>query len=71
VLGWRNERVAASLHLSVATVKFHLSRIYEKLRVESRSELLAHFSQAGAEISADGPVSAQRPGELAKSLAKV
>jgi DNA-binding NarL/FixJ family response regulator len=31
-----NKQVAEKLHLSVTTVKRHLSNIYEKLKVDSR-----------------------------------
>ena len=44
--GWRNEHVAQELRLSLATVKFHLSKIYAKLGLESRAELVAYLSQA-------------------------
>jgi DNA-binding CsgD family transcriptional regulator len=37
--GRRNREIASSLFVSVATVEAHLTRIYRKLGVRSRSEL--------------------------------
>ena len=42
--GLTNKEVAASMLLSVKTVQFHLTRIYAKLGVRSRSELAARFA---------------------------
>ncbi|SCK31150.1 LuxR family transcriptional regulator, maltose regulon positive regulatory protein [Variovorax sp. HW608] len=39
--GLNNEQVAGRLHLSVATVKWHLHKLYAKLGVRSRSAALA------------------------------
>ncbi|ADB74038.1 LuxR C-terminal-related transcriptional regulator [Geodermatophilus obscurus] len=44
--GLTNKEVAASMLLSVKTVQFHLTRIYAKLGVRSRSELAARFAPA-------------------------
>jgi DNA-binding NarL/FixJ family response regulator len=44
--GLRNEAVAAQLGLSVATVKFHLSHVYQKLRIECRSQLVQYLPEA-------------------------
>jgi DNA-binding CsgD family transcriptional regulator len=41
--GLSNREMAARLFLSVKTVEFHLTRIYRKLRVHSRSELVRHM----------------------------
>jgi DNA-binding NarL/FixJ family response regulator len=41
--GLSNRAIAARLHLSCATVKFHLGNIYTKLGVRTRSEALALF----------------------------
>lgn len=38
-LGRSNKEIAASLHLSVKTVEWNLTRLYRKLGVESRTEL--------------------------------
>ncbi len=37
--GLNNKRIAAELHVSVATVKTHLNRIFKKTNVSSRFEL--------------------------------
>ena len=41
VAGRTNEEAARELGLSVKTVEAHLSRVYRKLRVRSRSQLVA------------------------------
>jgi DNA-binding CsgD family transcriptional regulator len=42
VLGRRNREIAGELFMSVATVEAHLTRIYRKLGVRSRTELSRH-----------------------------
>ena len=44
--GMTNREVGASLFLSHKTVEFHLSRIYRKLDLTSRAELIARYGQA-------------------------
>jgi DNA-binding NarL/FixJ family response regulator len=39
VLGRRNREIADELFVSIATVEAHLTRIYRKLHVRSRTEL--------------------------------
>ena len=39
--GARNEEIASSRHVSVATIKSHLSSIYRKLGVRNRTEAMA------------------------------
>ncbi|SHN60169.1 AAA ATPase domain-containing protein [Geodermatophilus obscurus] len=46
--GLTNKEVAASMLLSVKTVQFHLTRVYAKLGVRSRSELAARFPREPA-----------------------
>lgn len=41
--GWTNKQVAAELIVSVKTVEFHLSRIYLKLGLRTRTELARHM----------------------------
>jgi DNA-binding CsgD family transcriptional regulator len=48
--GLTNKEVAASMLLSVKTVQFHLTRVYAKLGVRSRSELAARFSREPAQV---------------------
>lgn len=38
--GKTNEEIAATLYLSVNTIKFHIKNMYEKLNVKSRTQLL-------------------------------
>jgi DNA-binding CsgD family transcriptional regulator/tetratricopeptide (TPR) repeat protein len=52
--GLTNKEVAASMLLSVKTVQFHLTRVYAKLGVRSRSELAARFSR-GPALGGRGP----------------
>lgn len=46
--GKANKEVAAALFLSPKTVEFHLSRVYRKLGVSSRAELVRRFAATGA-----------------------
>ena len=41
-----NRQVAAELFLSVKTVQFHLTHVYTKLGVGSRSELAARYRES-------------------------
>ena len=45
--GCSNRQVADTLHLSVKTVEWNLSKIYLKLGVRSRAELIARRVRAG------------------------
>ncbi len=38
--GWTNEEIAKKLFLSVNTIKYHIKKIYEKLQVSNRIQLL-------------------------------
>ena len=44
-VGMSNRQVAAELFVSVKTVQFHLTHIYAKLGIGSRSELAAQFRE--------------------------
>ena len=47
--GKTNREVGAALFLSPKTVEFHLSRIYRKLGIRSRAELVRRFTEAEPE----------------------
>ena len=53
--GKANKEVGAALFLSHKTVEFHLSRIYRKLDIHSRAELIRRFAAEGAGSAAAGP----------------
>ena len=58
--GMSNRQVASELFVSVKTVQFHLTRIYAKLGVSSRTELAAQFRDSGY---SDDPIGAAKSGE--------
>ena len=41
--GRQNKEIAATLFLAVGTVEMHLSRVYRKLGIRSRTELAGRF----------------------------
>lgn len=43
-LGHTKKQIAERLDISVDTVKFHVKKIYTKLQIKSRTELLAYFN---------------------------
>jgi DNA-binding NarL/FixJ family response regulator len=45
--GLRNKAIADQISVSEATVKTHLHNVYEKLRVQSRAELMLYCKQRG------------------------
>jgi DNA-binding CsgD family transcriptional regulator len=51
--GLTNKEIAARLFLSPKTVEFHLTRVYRKLAVRSRAELVGVLQKAGASESTD------------------
>jgi DNA-binding CsgD family transcriptional regulator/tetratricopeptide (TPR) repeat protein len=53
--GKTNKEVGAALFLSHKTVEFHLSRIYRKLDLNSRAELIRQFAAEGAPAGAGTP----------------
>ena len=43
--GLSNADAARELYISVKTVQFHLTRVYSKLGLRSRTELAAHHAE--------------------------
>jgi two-component system, NarL family, nitrate/nitrite response regulator NarL len=52
--GLRNKEIARELHLSEGTVKMHLHHIYEKLRIDGRTQLALSTARARARMSVSG-----------------
>jgi two-component system, NarL family, nitrate/nitrite response regulator NarL len=52
--GLRNKEIARELHLSEGTVKMHLHRIYEKLRLRGRMQLALSMAGACARLPVSG-----------------
>jgi DNA-binding CsgD family transcriptional regulator len=44
-----NKEIGARLFLSPKTVEFHLGRVYRKLGMSSRAELISRFAREAAE----------------------
>ncbi len=47
--GKSNTQIAAELHLSESTIKFHLRHLFAKLGVSNRNEAAAHYHRRGAD----------------------
>ena len=54
--GKTNKEVGAALFLSHKTVEFHLSRVFRKLDLNSRAELIRQFAAEGAPADAGAPM---------------
>ena len=52
-VGLRNKEIALRLQISEKTVKFHLGRIFDKLGVDSRTELVLRLIAAGGLVPGD------------------
>jgi DNA-binding NarL/FixJ family response regulator len=52
--GLKNREIAQSLYMSVATVEAHLTRIYRKLDLRSRSDLARLVAEGGIEVADEG-----------------
>lgn len=59
--GQRNAEISRTLFLSVRTVEFHLSRVYAKLGVRSRTELGARLNRRSSAGLTAGAHRAQQP----------
>jgi len=58
-LGLTNWQIAASLHVTVHAIKFHLAAIYRKLKVTNRTEaavLYLRSTRATEVPTSDGPI---------------
>ena len=55
--GKTNREIGASIFLSPKTVEFHLTRVYRKLDVNSRRELIRRFSAHAAVLEEPAPTS--------------
>jgi DNA-binding NarL/FixJ family response regulator len=51
--GFANKEIARRLGLAEGTVKTHLSKIFEKLGIQRRSQLIVDFSEHVASREAD------------------
>jgi DNA-binding CsgD family transcriptional regulator len=60
--GASNPQIAGQLYVSVSTIETHLERVYAKLRIRSRHELMALVA-AGKDIAADRPDGPGGPGD--------
>jgi DNA-binding NarL/FixJ family response regulator len=58
--GLRNRAIAEQLGIAEGTVKLHLHNIYDKLRIDSRLELMLLATRAGIVADPASPVSAAR-----------
>lgn len=45
--GYTNREIGSTMYLSVSTVKLHLRQVLDKLRLSSRTELIAHVAREG------------------------
>ena len=52
-LGFANKEVASKLFVTEKTVKFHLTNIYKKLAVKSRTQLIVLFSTMNTELQTE------------------
>jgi two-component system, NarL family, nitrate/nitrite response regulator NarL len=48
--GLPNKEIARKLRVAEGTVKVHINRIFQKLRVRSRSELIVGFSEGAVSM---------------------
>jgi DNA-binding CsgD family transcriptional regulator len=52
--GMTNREVAAQIFLSPKTVEYHLTRVYRKLDLHSRAELIRQFAAQSYDLEASG-----------------
>lgn len=59
VAGMSDKRIALDMDMSVATVRTHVSRLFKKLNIENRNELILlvfrHFRAVYPDVRCDGP----------------
>lgn len=53
IKGLSNKEIASDLFITEKTVKFHISHIYKKLDVKSRSQLIASHYNPGVLVKAE------------------
>lgn len=56
ILGRSNKQIALALGVSIRTIEFHLSKIYAKLGVSSRTEAVLKLSQTQLRESTGSPL---------------
>lgn len=61
--GWTNGEIASAVRLSPKTVEWHLTKVYRSLRLRSRTELAAAWSERGSRAQAFAKVAASGLGD--------
>lgn len=53
VIGLSNKEAAENLFVTEKTIKFHLTKIYKKLNVKSRAQLIVKYGEPKSDLSVD------------------